>query len=214
MARAFAGSQRIKGSLNVTLTPTTSGQYSVACWARSTTIAAFGYALCFSGESGLDRATSLAFRGDVGGDPLEFYRLQNASGNSLQGGTYAADTWLHLGGRRNGDGSADLFVNGSKSSTATAITVTTLTSFVVGAFTPNGSSFSANLSGQVAEAAAWEGIALSDAEFNSLAKGFQPWRVRLAQLAGYLPLVRDIPASFTDTGSTVAAHPRIYGAKV
>ncbi|ESY37883.1 hypothetical protein X747_24775 [Mesorhizobium sp. LNJC384A00] len=69
--------------------------------------------------------------------------------------------------------------------------------------------------GEVAEVAVWK-AALNADEFNALAKGFSPRRIRPASLVAYLPLVRDTLDLFgialTEINSpTVTDHPRVIG---
>ena len=70
--------------------------------------------------------------------------------------------------------------------------------------------------GQLAEFAIWN-AALTDAEINSLAKGFKPPRIRPQSLLYYVPLVRNVQevrSGITFTASAnapvVFAHPRVY----
>ncbi len=68
--------------------------------------------------------------------------------------------------------------------------------------------------GAHAEVGAWT-AALSPSEVAALAKGFPPHRVRLANLAAYLPLIRDVVDlkgnAWTTTGTSVTTHPRRIG---
>ena len=57
-------------------------------------------------------------------------------------------------------------------------------------------------------------VALTAAEIASLAKGFSPRLIRPQSLAFYAPLIRETldirgGLTLTDSGSTVADHPRI-----
>lgn len=69
--------------------------------------------------------------------------------------------------------------------------------------------------GQLAEFAIWN-AALTDAEINSLAKGFKPPRIRPQSLRYYVPLVRNVHElrsgiTFTAVNAPVVfAHPRVY----
>lgn len=69
--------------------------------------------------------------------------------------------------------------------------------------------------GQISDFGVWS-AALTDAEVNSLAKGFKPSRIRPQSLVFYAPLVRaavDLARGITLTpvnGPTVAPHPRVY----
>ena len=70
--------------------------------------------------------------------------------------------------------------------------------------------------GKLAEFAIWN-AALTDAEINSLAKGFKPPRIRPQSLLYYVPLVRNVQevrSGITFTASAnapvVFAHPRVY----
>ncbi|RRH98097.1 hypothetical protein EH240_20085 [Mesorhizobium tamadayense] len=69
--------------------------------------------------------------------------------------------------------------------------------------------------GQIAEVAFWT-AALNADEFNALAKGFRPTRIRPASLFAYLPLVRatiDLRGTpWNEMNSpTVTDHPRVLG---
>lgn len=69
--------------------------------------------------------------------------------------------------------------------------------------------------GYVAECALWN-TALTDAEIESLAKGFSPRRIRPQSLVFYAPLLRNLQdlrqgLALTAVNSpTVASHPRVY----
>jgi hypothetical protein len=63
--------------------------------------------------------------------------------------------------------------------------------------------------------AVWN-AALTDAEVAILATGFSPKKVRPQSLVFYAPLVREVRdlvggVALSDTGTTVADHPRTYG---
>lgn len=71
------------------------------------------------------------------------------------------------------------------------------------------------MDGDISEAAIWS-VALTDAEVNSLGKGFSPRRIRPQSLIFYAPMIRtlqDIKNGITLTNNnsaTVANHPRVY----
>lgn len=68
--------------------------------------------------------------------------------------------------------------------------------------------------GLMADVAAWN-VVLTDAELESLRKGFSPRRIRPQSLKLFLPMVRDTNDrkgnAWTVVGGSVANHPRVYG---
>ena len=203
MARGFNGSTQISGPCAAV-----NSAYTMACWARTSTLASFGYAL--TNAANVNQANALSFRGDLGGDPAEFYRSVG-TGNSLNSSqTMVVDTWVHLAGRAIATNDADVFVNGVPTHGTTSISMAVNAELAIGAFSNGAGGFSARLTGAVAESCIWN-VALEDAEIMSLARGFQPWRIKVRNIAAYLPLVRAVPSAYTDTGSTAFPHPRIMG---
>lgn len=106
-----------------------------------------------------------------------------------------------------------VFVNATKYTNTTSLTISAPTRFIVGAAwvdTVNGLFHN----GSIAEAAVWN-IALSDDDVASLAAGYTPDQVRPQSLQFYAPLIRtfqDLRGGLAITnngGATVATHPRV-----
>lgn len=203
------------------------GAASLFVWASHNSIANAAAAFFlneFTGTS-TERSASLYFRGDTGGDPVQFRWVsptgQASVPNSATG--YSAGVPVNIGGRANaasGSAVASVFKDGSKvdgsliGSAIQSFSVTRInigcgrTSFDTGNQEP--------ITGDCAKVAFWTAL-LTDEEFASLAKGFSPRRIRPQSLAVYCPMIRDVRElrrglPFTQSGApTVSVHPRSYG---
>jgi hypothetical protein len=132
---------------------------------------------------------------------------------SIIGGTYSANTWIHLCGVFTSASSRSLYVNGSLIGTndvgigsSNSYTRITIGGNHVQTFFTNGN---------IAEVGIWNAALTAD-EIASLAKGMTCDKVRPQSLVFYAPLVRelqDVRGGLTITNNntaTVANHPRVY----
>lgn len=132
-------------------------------------------------------------------------------------GTLSANTWYGFGGCYDGT-NVNSYLNGVlQNSGAASDPVANQNSFVcVLANLTSTFGVDGNMSaGEAAEHAVWD-VALTADEFNALAKGLRPTRIRPQNLKFYSPIVRDIydykGAALTVTGTGAATdHPRVYG---
>jgi hypothetical protein len=214
MARNTATSQRITGTFGAGLAyPST---YFVRAKSADLTNARWPFGLANAAAG--DDAFFLGFRGDAGGDPVQ---LRIGAGGAVvavnSAAAYSANTWTSICGRATTTTDYDIFRDGVKTdnSGGTAGTPTNVTQFVIGAYVSL-SVYQQYLNNDVSSVAAWS-AALTDDEIASLSKGFSPRRVRPQNLVIYAPLVREVidilrnGIALTDSGSSVAVHPRSYG---
>jgi hypothetical protein len=212
MARSLASSNHIYCA-----TTDQPSNMTLAIWASHNSAANIGCPLWIGTATSADVADTLLFRGDTGGDPVQ-YRFSDGvgAGGANHASAYSVDTLYHLCGVKASDTSHSIFRDGGgKVTSATNAAGGNKSRIALGAYWA--SSVASNfLTGQIAMAAFWQ-TNLDDAEVASLAKGFSPRRVRPQQLVFYAPMVRDVfswvkaQLTFTDSGSTVSDHPRSYG---
>jgi hypothetical protein len=130
--------------------------------------------------------------------------------------TYAASTDYAIAAILNANNSRSIYLDGAGKATGTNSPGTqppAMSAIGIGArFATSWGTF---MDGQIAEAAIWN-AALTDAEVESLAKGFKPTRIRPQSLVFYAPLIRNLQdtrgalAITNNNSATVAEHPRVY----
>jgi hypothetical protein len=175
-------------------------------------------ALFYGHNGNLDSFDGLYFRGDSGGDPVQYRFSDNSftAGGASSTAGYSANVFASICGVRESNTSHSVYLNGeNKATSATSVLVPSRSHFIVGA-RESSSTLQSFLNGAAGMAAYWD-VVLTDAEVASLGKGFPPRRIRPGNLRIYMPLVRDVLdwrgllTSFTDPGTDVADHPRTYG---
>ncbi len=191
--------------------------FTLACWFRPGTDAATGMlmAACNSDGTDDDRIT-LQAAGGAAGDPVRCGAVTNGgSAASIDSTTgYTVGTWHHAAAVCASATSRSAFIDGgSKATTVGSRAMSGLNRLVLGA-QRSGGALGTYYTGSMAEAAVWD-IALDDADIARLASGLEPHRVRPESLVFLAPLVRDIRdefggLTFTTSGTTVVAHPRIF----
>ena len=141
---------------------------------------------------------------------------QDGSNVQAQGATdIGTGAWVHVAGVWYGIASRKVFRNGVEdgSNTDSKTVGTTVNRTTIGQ-RANGLD-DQDLDGRIAEAAVWD-AALSDDEIVSLAKGFNPTRVRPQNLQLPVRMIRNLQdlraaRTITNTGTaTVTDHPRVY----
>jgi len=215
VARNTATSQRITGPFGSGLAyPST-----FYCRAQCPDVTTERSAFQLGHVSASDDNWTIEFRGDTGGDPVQF-RVANGGGGVTRvvnsSGSFAASTWHDIVARATSTTDYDIFLDGVRSDGSTAAGIpSTTTRFVIGAFLSSGA-YGSYLNDDICRCAAWS-AALTDAEVLSLAAGFSPRRIRPQNIVFYAPLVREVQDIFrngvvlTDTGTAYAEHPRTYG---
>lgn len=211
MARSFNGSTDLYCA-----TTDQPAALTLSIWASHNSTANIGTALWIGRYDVADEADILLFRGDTGGDPVQ-YRFSDgaAAAGANHGSAYSADTIYNLLGVMASNTSHSIFRDGSgKVTSASSIAAGNKNRIAIGGYWAS-SAISDRLNGVAAKAAFWQTF-LNDDEAVSLAKGFSPRRIRPQQLVFYAPLVRTVfdwrrANGFTDSGSGVADHPRTYG---
>lgn len=204
MARNFNGtSARIHVSSAVVTAP----PYTMACWFRTTNMTQLGCLLSLS-SSTADYST-IFFRGDVAGDPIDI--LAEGPGQAVSRSTTGCTSgkWHHACGVFTSATSRTVYLDGGSSATNTNPRTTTLNQTEIGAWRS-----SLWFSGDIAEVGIWN-IDLSVAEIAALANGVSPALIRPQNHVAYLPLIRETheivnATGFTDVNTTAAAHTRIY----
>lgn len=204
MARNFNGtSARIHiSSAVVSATP-----YTMACWFRTTNMTQIGCLLSLSSPTA--GYSTIFFRGDVAGDPIDI--LAEGPGQAVSRSTTGCTSgkWHHACGVFTSATSRTVYLDGGSSATNTSPITHTLNQTEIGAWRS-----SLWFSGDIAEVGIWN-IDLTAAEVASLAKGVSPALVRPQSLVTYLPLIRDVvdvraATGFTDANTTAANHTRVY----
>lgn len=216
MARNTATSQRITGDFPSGLAyPCT-----LHCWAQAPDITTERCPFGLFNAAVSDSSFSMYFRGDIANDPIILRNAAQATVRTVSSASvyqYVAGTWYPITIRLTSTTDYDLFVNQSKFEGSTAAgTPASITTFSMGAYPSSGSYFG-YLNDDLAKCAAWS-IDLIDAEIlDGLHKGISPRLIRPNQRVFYAPLVRNVQdigrnsITLTDTGTTVAEHPRSYG---
>lgn len=193
--------------------------FTMACWFNGDSTTATGVLLgaCnFSGSD--DDRMQLNAAGATGGDPIQMGAVTNGgAGVNAQTSTgYTAGTWFHACGVAASATSRTAYINGGSSgSNTTNRAMTGLDRLVIGSRRAAGT-LGAYFDGRIAAVAVWN-TGLSAADVASIAKGPSALLVRPDSLIFYAPLARsnqDIVGGLTpsaSSGTSVAAHPRIYG---
>lgn len=211
MSASFNGSTHIQGAFSgVTAYP-----LSMYVRGQSTTTAAEQHAFLMGSVGTDDDVHTLAFRGDVASDPMQWRRSGPVGAvgvNSVAG--FTANTWADLCGVDASATDARFYANNVKATNSTNVTFANGNVIIGGFMALN--SISGRLNGLAACCAIWDAT-LTDDDVASLYKGFSPRRVRPQNLKFYAPLVRQfldvrggISLSVTGT-SAVGVHPRSYG---
>lgn len=212
MARSLASSNHIYCTA-----PNEPFDMTLAIWASHNSTANIGCPLWVGRFDVADLADTVLFRGDTGGDPVQ-YRFSDGSTAAAanHGSAYSANTLYHICGVKASNTSHSIFRDGGgKVTNTTNVPAGNKNRLALGAYWAS-SAASNFLTGKIAMAAFWR-AGLDDSEVASLGKGFSPRRVRPQDLVFYAPLVRNVfnwiqaPLTFTDSGSTVSDHPRCYG---
>lgn len=205
MARNFNGtSARIHvSSAVVTATP-----YTMACRFRTTNMTQVAALLTLSSSS--SNYSTLFFRGDVAGDPIDVL-IHAGAGQHVARSTTGCTSgqWHHACGVFTSSTSRTVYLDGGSSATNTTATSPSPNQTEIGAWRS-----SSWFSGDIADVGFWN-AALTEAEIASLAKGVTPALVRPQNLLPHLELIREVidvrrGTAFTDVNTTAAAHPRIY----
>jgi hypothetical protein len=213
MARSFNGSTDIYCS-----TTDQPADVTLAIFASHNSTTSIAAAMEAGRHDANDVGDILYFRGDTGGDPVQ-YRFSDGAlgaGAANHGSAYSANTRYHLAAVGFGSNSHSIFRDGAGKVTNTTTTLAQGNKgrISIGCAYYN-SAAADRLTGDCAMAGFWSTY-LTDDEIVSLAKGFPPRRVRPQALVFYAPLVRNVfdwrrANGFTDSGSGVADHPRSYG---
>jgi len=110
---------------------------TMGCWTVTERLTSFDGLMCKSSAAAIaNDSYAIYFRGDVAGDPFEFFISSGAASVTVTGsaGT-ATGTWYHVVGRFQPGASVDIWQNGVKTTQATAIAsiVDSTDDFVIGA---------------------------------------------------------------------------------
>jgi hypothetical protein len=207
MAYAFNGTNQY---LRTASCPVSAVPLTIACNTRGNATGALYPYIVVSDGANQSRVNVVANdNGTFGANQID----SGGGLTSIIGGTYSANTWIHLCGVFTSASSRSLYVNGSLIGTndvgigsSNSYTRITIGGNHVQTFFTNGN---------IAEVGIWNAALTAD-EIASLAKGMTCDKVRPQSLVFYAPLVRelqDVRGGLTITNNntaTVANHPRVY----
>lgn len=207
MAYAFNGTNQY---LRTASCPVSAVPLTIACNTRGNATGALYPYIVVSDGANTSRVNVVANAdGTFGANQLD-----SAVGlASISGGTYSANTWIHLCGVFTSASNRSLYVNGSliNTNTNTVGSSNAYTRITIG----GNHTQTLFTNGNIAEVGIWNAALTAD-EIASLADGMTCDKVRPQSLVFYAPLVRnlqDIKGGLTITNNnsaTVAAHPRVY----
>lgn len=217
MARAFNGAGNYIHAVLDTSAPNTLTLAVLASHnSLATTGAVWGLARGTNDLGNTERSTSIYFRGDTAGDPVQLRSVNN--GNTLvtnSAAAYSINTITSIIVIANG-ANGTIFRDGVKTTSSGASAQLNYNRIVIGGLHLFDGTVDAGPVGDICFCAAWSS-ALTDDECASLHKRFAPRRIRPQSLLYYLPLVREVQdarsgLAYTTTGTVNAAtHPRAYG---
>lgn len=165
----------------------TAAPFTLACWAKFTTLVDFECVLSISDGSATNFARLLI---DSAG--TLYMTCYDGGASSATKGTISAGSWFHLAGVVAGVSSRTAYLNGSAGTTATAsVTPASLAHLYVG-YQVDASLYPMN--GAIAEAGVWN-VALTGDEIAQLAAGYSPCMVRPSALVGYFPMYGRLSAT-------------------
>ena len=205
MARNFNGTS---ARIHISSAVVSAAPYTMACWFRTTNMTQVSALLSLTSSS--TQYSTLFFRGDIAGDPIDL--LAEAGGAQKRSRSTTGCTsgkWHHACGVLASSTSRTVYLDGGSNATNTDACSPTLNQTEIGAFRS-----SSWFAGDIAEVGVWN-VALTAAEVASLAKGVSPALVRPQSLVTCLPLIRDVvdvrsATGFTDVNTTAANHTRMY----
>jgi hypothetical protein len=185
--------------------------------ARATNAGVEGWAggLCIAGVS-LTNAF-VGFRGDVGGDPIQFYRFTSGAGNATNGSGYSIDTWYNIAIVTRTTTDRSIWVNNTETTGSFTAATANFDTLVIGAFYSNNAA-SNYLDGQVDRFGVYD-VAWTSVEMAQFVAGFSPQRIRPQSLRAYVPLLRNVQQIRSPKNTnivslnapTVTTGPRGYG---
>lgn len=188
---------------------------SISAWVYPDTDGAAIYRICAVRNAGSADGYLFRVRGDLGGDPLSAYVVNQgvADGLAESAGGVNFNAWNHAGAVFATVTSRTVYLNG----TATAGDADDVTGIDAPDAFEISQATTRTWDGAIAEVAVW-GAALTGAEMASLNAGANPLTIRPQSLAFYGPLWRDEDEDYVGglsltahNGPTVATHPPIYG---
>ncbi len=213
MARVFNGSSQYL-SASSTLLSNEPIDFVVFCNSDTITVLQTAIAL---GNNGISGQIGIYFRGDVGGDPVQAVKQDDAAAATGLASTstgYTATTWYNVSSSMISNTSRAMFINGaSKGTNATSVNDPTPDYISIGAL--RRSSASDYFDGSIAEAYVLD-TNMTDAQHTLAGKGISPfWLVPGKNVRAWYPLqghnnnrVRNGYPDLTATGSpTNGTHP-------
>jgi hypothetical protein len=210
MARSFNGTSDYIEHAAPLLT---AAPITLACWFNATDATTSMTLVSISDIAGITNYFRLGLNSPTAGRVGANARSAvNATAESSA--SYVANTWNHGCAVFASASSRSAYLNGAAAgSDATASTPAGLDATNIGCL--RRTTRITFLSGAIAEVGIWNS-ALSAADVAALAKGFSPTKVRPDALVFYSPLIREVRdlragVALTTNGTTVAAHPRVYG---
>lgn len=197
----------------------TANPITFACWFQISSLAATENTLVSISKASSGTSWQLLVRssGVLRAKPSDDTFFANSPSSTA---TVSTNTWAHGCAVFTSNSSRSIYLNGGNKATA-SLTVNPATPTVTNIGSVNwGGIRESYFPGLIAEVGIWN-VALTDDEVSSLAKGMSPLLIRRENLVEYVPLLgKGSPevglkgTPFTVTGTTAAAHPRIYYAGV
>jgi len=186
MSRSFNGSNQYftQSSFLITAYP-----FSISLWAKSNSNSALQSPFSCADNGSSSLKIIIFHRGDVAGDPIEFYVQNGVTTFAQTTAGYTPGQWHHICAVGESSTSRAVYLDGGNKGTSTT-SVSPYGGHNVTTIGVNGqSSYPHKFNGDIAEVAVWN-AALTDADALSLAKGFSPLFIRPESLQTYWPLIR------------------------
>lgn len=210
MARLFTAAS--SEFLEIDSAPVTAAPLTMACWARSTTIAAGNATLVFVGDKDSNSNYFMLYRN--AGNPRVEARDISLTGTGTHQSNFTANTWNHFAGLFVSTVSRRPYLNGVAASAPNTTSVTPAGSDRISVGRQGRLSAVNYWDGNICEVGVWN-VVLTDAEIAALAAGVSPARIRPGSLVFYAPVWgADSPEAdlssgardLTVTGTTASAH--------
>ncbi len=204
-----ASTQALTGSGVVTVLP-----FTISLWIYANTLP--NNAIPFSIDSASDLGAWIQFT--TAANKLTLFANGGISGATTNA-ALSTGVWYHVVGVWTSQTSRSIYLDGDKvTNSMDAGALGTFTVSAIGCFIQSPSTTNFHWDGLIAHVGIWS-AALTDAEVNSLLKGFSPMLIRPQSLSVYSPLIGNINSvrgsAWTNlNGSTASsANPRIYYAR-
>jgi len=189
MARSFLSAST--EYLQVESTPVTAAPLTISIWFNADNVTDNNTPISIPNSGVSNDFFGIIIRGDIGGDPIQFFAGDGGFDTAETANGYTANTWNHAIAIAASTTDRTCVLNGdtaNKGTDTTSVTPAGLNRITVGRL--GDSSPISEMDGGLAEAAIWD-VALSEAEGVALSRGFSPLLIRPGNLVFYLPMLND-----------------------